>query len=183
MEEGRLAELCRKGDQAALCELYERYAPDLLRVCLRYASCRDEAEDSLHDTFIKAFRSMGRFKPRGEGSLGRWLRTLAINQSIDRIRQRKKAPELFVGELPDDGGTEPAAENVQSVSETQLLRFIAELPPGYRAVFNMYVFDEMSHRDIAKALGISESTSASQFLRAKRMMANKIRQYLQNEQR
>ena len=126
---------------------------------------------------------MGRFEPRGEGSLGRWLRTLAINQSIDRIRQRKKSPELFVAELPDDGGMEPAAENVSAVSEEQLLRFIAELPPGYRAVFNMYVFDEMSHRDIAKALGITESTSASQFLRAKRMMANKIRQYLQNEQR
>lgn len=182
MEEGRLAKLCRKGDQAALCELYERYAPDLLKICLRYASCRDEAEDVLHDTFIKAFRSMGRFEPRREGSLGRWLRTLAINQSIDRIRQQKKGLEVHLDEIPDEC-LEPPGSEMAAIGEDVLLRFVAELPPGYRAVFNMYVFDDMPHRDIAKALGITESTSASQFLRAKRMMANRIKQYLKDEQR
>lgn len=182
MEEGRLAGLCRKGDRAALHELYERYAPDLLKVCMRYASCREEAEDVLHDTFIKAFRSMGRFESRGEGSLGRWLKTLAINQSIDRIRRRRKESELHLEEFPEDCW-EPPDEAVAAIGEKELLRFVSELPPGYRAVFNMYVFDDMPHRDIAKALGITESTSASQFLRAKRMMAQKIKDYLQNERK
>lgn len=183
MDEGRLAKLCRKGDRTALGELYERYAPGLLNVCLRYASSRDEAEDALHDTFIKAYRSMGRFEPRGEGSLGRWLRTLAINESIDRLRKQKKAMEVHLEDLPETGDVDLTDGEVGAIGEKELLRFVAELPPGYRAVFNMYVFDDMPHRDIAKALGITESTSASQFLRAKRTLANRIRQYLKDEQR
>lgn len=180
MEERILAERCRAADADARRELYTRYGGRLLSICLRYSGDRATAEDLLHDTFLKVFAAFDRFVWRGEGSLRAWMERIAVNVSLEALRHRKRLHyPMTVDRLPERC-EEPSEAEAACVPYDVLLRLIAELPDGYRTIFNLYCVEERSHREIALQLGISEKTSSSQLFRAKALLARKIKEYLKN---
>lgn len=178
MGEQELAERCRQGDNLARKELYEHYAGRMLGVCLRYTGDRETAEDLMHDGFLKLFDSFGKFSWRGEGSLRAWMERVMINTVLQYLRkndvmQLSSALE-YVPELCDN----PDVSSVEVIPQEVLMQFIGELSPGYRTVFNLYVFEEKSHKEIAKLLGINEKSSASQLARAKATLATRVREWV-----
>lgn len=169
-----LAGLALRGDRAAMKAIYDRYAPYLSAVCMRYIPGEDDRKDVLQESFIKIFTSFDKFKYRGEGSLKGWMSRIAANESLRFLRQNSSCDLIECdGELPDVAD-EP---DVDGIPDDVVNDMILSLPPGYRMVFNLYVFEHKSHKEIAGMLGIGESSSASQFSRAKAMLARRIKEY------
>lgn len=183
MQEQELAYRCGRNDASAKRELYRKYAPLLLAVCMRYLSERALAEDVLHDSFIKIFASIGKFEWRGEGSLRAYLSKIAANQSLEYLRKNKRITEntfsLDALAVPDRFSADDVEESdIEEIPPAALMSFIEDLPVGYRTIFNMYVMEEKSHGEIAQVLGIKEKTSSSQLLRARKLLAKRIKEYL-----
>lgn len=178
MEERELAECCKKGDVAAYKELYERYAGRMLTICLRYINDRDIAEDLLHDGFLKFFDSFDKFTWRGEGSLRAWLERVMINTVLQYLRKNDVMNHSTALENVPEVYEELEQALVETIPQKVLMQFIRELPPGYRTVFNLYVFEEKSHKEISQLLGINEKSSASQLARAKAALAAKVREWM-----
>lgn len=173
--EQTLAERCKHGDNAALKQLYEIYAGWLLGVCLRYVGDRQTAEDLLHDGFIQIFSNLDKFHWKGEGSLKAWLFKVQQNTVLSYLRkniERQETVSLDDGNIPNFDVAEP--ETVKDVPKKILMQMIADLPVGYRTVFNMFVIDGLPHKEIARLLGIQEKSSSSQLLHARRLLASKI---------
>lgn len=172
LDDGGILRLFRDGDPAAPRILYEKYSALLYAVCLRYVSEEMEAEDVLQESFMTIFEKIGTFEDRGGGSLKAWMTKIAVNLSLKHLRYTShfRFEELEAVDIPSEPETE-------SIGPELLFKLIRTLPDGYRAVFNMYVVDGMSHKEIAGALGITESTSASQLHRAKAMLARTINKY------
>lgn len=175
-----LVEGCRAGKEEARRELYTLFAKQMLAVCYRYTGDLDAAHDVLHDGFIKIFTH---FTFRGECSLATWITRVMVTQSVDYLRSRQRRDQWLVTEefLPDVPEEAEVAETGSSLSEEVLMRFVAELPVGCRTVFNLYVFEEKSHQEIAAMLHIKEHSSTSQLYRAKCLLARKIKDYSKNE--
>ena len=175
MSEEELSDLCRQGDNRARRELYERYSGALMAVCLRYVADRETAEDVLHDGFIRIFQSMNRFTYIGEGSLKAWLSRVMANEALGYLRKQnaRVQQEVDTDEIPDMPDED---EDVDDIPQSVLMELIRQLPDGYRTVFNLYVFEEKSHKEIAALLGITEHTSSSQFYRAKCLLMKKIKE-------
>ena len=178
MKEQELSERCRQGDNEARKALYEGYAGKMLALCLRYVADRDMAQDLLHDGFLKIFASFDKFMWRGEGSLRAWMERVMVNTVLQQLRKvdvmsqsvsLDDAPQLY---------DEPAPEAIATIPEDVLMQFVSELPAGYRTVFNLYVFEEKPHKEIAQILGINEKSSASQLVRAKAALAKKINEWM-----
>lgn len=174
--EKELLDDIKGGSRDAMHRLYERYIGYAMAVALRYVPVRDDAEDVVQDSFIKVFSSISKFQYRGEGALKGWLLRIVANEAISFVRQQNRFS--IVDEIPDDVEEDDEPE-VERIPPSVLTRMIGELPDGYRLVLNMYVFGQKSHREIAQQLGIKESSSASQYLRAKKLLARKIKEYLQ----
>ena len=176
MTEEQLAIACRQGNPRARKVLYEHYGGQLMAICLRYVGNRETAQDVLHDGFIRVFQSMDKFSYQGEGSLKAWLSRVMVNESLGYLRKQssKLQQEVLVEEIPD---REDEEENMEDIPQSVLMKFISELPDGYRSVFNLFVFEEKSHKEIGKLLGITEHTSSSQFYRAKCLLIKKIKEY------
>ena len=180
MEEIELSEKCRLGDNQARKELYEHYGGRLLSVCLRYTGDRDTAQDLLHDGFIKIFGSFDKFTWRGEGSLRAWMERVMVNIALQYLRKSDIINQSKpIEELPDEY-EEPDVSAVETIPEAVLMQFIKELPAGYRTVFNLYTFEEKSHKEIAQLLGINEKSSASQLFRAKSTLAKRVKEWIMN---
>lgn len=178
MEELELSDQCRQGNNRARKELYEQYAGRMFSVCLRYAGDRDTAQDLLHDGFLKVFSSFDKFSWRGEGSLRAWMERVFVNIALQYLRKNdviKQSDSLE--RLPDDY-EELEESDVDVIPETVLMQFVRELPAGYRTVFNLYIFEEKSHKEIARILGINEKSSASQLFRAKGVLAKRVKEWL-----
>ncbi len=177
-----LVEGCRAGDNAARKELYTLYSRQMLAVCYRYVGDIDEAHDVLHDGFIKIFSN---FTFRGECSLATWMTRVMMTQSIDYLRRKQRFNQLIVSDdhLPDVVDEAEAAESGSQLSEEILMQFVAELPDGCRTVFNLYVFEEKSHKEIARLLHIKEHSSTSQLHRAKSLLAKRIKEYTEHERK
>ena len=175
--ETELIEGCRAGKDSARKELYTLYSKQMLAVCYRYMGDIDAAHDVLHDGFIKIFTH---FTFRGECALSTWV---MVTQAIDYLRKRQRFSQLVVNEeqLPDVPDDTYIAENGNRLSEALLMRFVAELPDGCRTVFNLYVFEEKSHKEIAELLHIKEHSSTSQLHRAKSLLAKRIKEYTKHE--
>jgi RNA polymerase sigma-70 factor (ECF subfamily) len=177
MEEKELAERCKQGDNLARKELYERYAGRLLSVCLRYAGDRDRAHDLMHDGFMKIFGSIDKFTWRGEGSLRAWMVRVVINLALQSLAKN----DVLNNSVDIDEMAEvyqiPEASSVDTIPEEVLMQFISELPDGFRTVFNLYVFEEKTHREIGELLGININSSTSQLQRAKAALAKKVKQW------
>ncbi len=175
--ERNLAALCAKGDTQAQQELYLRYAARLHVVCRRYAGNADDAADLLQDAFLKAFDKMAGFHFSGEGSLYAWLRRLTVNLALDRIR-KKRLVRIPLQELPESDLPDPPDEAVSAIPMETMLEMVSSLPPERRAVFNLYCMEGWSHREIAKALGITEKGSAAILHQARTQIKRKIHQFL-----
>lgn len=178
MTEQELAESCKQGDRAAYKELYERYAGRLLGLCLRYVGDRDTAEDLLHDGFLKLFGSFEKFTWRGEGSLKAWLERVMVNAALQYLRQNDAARRPTPLEQAPEAYEEPDAADIDTIPQEVLMQFVRELPPGYRTVLNLYVFEGKPHKEIASLLGINERSSASQLARAKASLAAKVHEWM-----
>lgn len=176
--EKELLDDIKKGDRGALHQLYSRYVGYAMAVGLRYVPDRDDLNDVIQDSFVKILSSVNRFEYRGEGSLKGWILRIVSNEAINFIKQKTKFS--FVDEFPDE--IEEQEPDVDKVPPQILNQIISELPDGYRMVLNLYVFEQKSHKEIAEMLDIKESTSASQYLRAKKLLASKINNYLKNKE-
>ena len=177
MDETQLINGCRKGDRLAQKELYERYSRRMMGVCLRYVNDRETARDLLQDGFVKVFTSMDSFS--GTGSFEGWMKRIMINTAMEKFR--KNSPLQIVEELPEIEDNEDIDEEV-SIPEEVLADFVNQLPERYKMVFNLYVIEEMSHKDIAALLGINEGTSKSNLARAREILKRKVKEYLDHEQ-
>lgn len=179
--ETELIKGCREGDNSARKRLYTLFSKQMLAICYRYTGDVDAAHDVLHDGFIKVFAN---FSFRGESSLSTWLTRVMVTQSLDYLRRQKRMNQVVVKEndLPDVPDL-PNSENTDTISEEQLLAFIAELPDGCRTVFNLYVFEEKSHKEIGRILNIKEHSSTSQLHRAKCLLAKRIKEFVSYEER
>ena len=180
MDEQELASRCHRGDNAARRELYETYGSRLLSLCRRYAVDAADAEDLMQDAFVKLFRVIGRFRWTRPGSLYSWMARVALNLAFDSARARKRiARELVDADtLKGEPVDEPDYEQAASVPAETIRRMIADLPDGYRTVFELYCFEELSHKEIADLLGIKEKSSSASLARARALLARAVRQYL-----
>lgn len=171
MEEIQLIKGCKNGERKAQKALYDKYAGKMMSVCLRYVGRRDVAEDMLQDGFLKVFSSIHSFN--GDGSFEGWIRRIFVNTSLEQLRRNDLLRDAV--ELDDPGVlTEPDYSAVEKISADELIELIAILPPGYRTVFNMFAIEGYSHKEIGESLGINESTSRSQYTRAKQWLQKKI---------
>ena len=171
MDDATLIKECVKGNAKAQRFLFEKFAPKMLTVCIRYAKNKSDAEDVLQDAFIKVFNKISEFK--NEGSLEGWIRRIMVNTSLDQIRKNSKFSndtdlEAVSYKLENNDFT---FENL--VSE-DLLKLINSMPNGYRVVFNMFAIEGYSHQEIASTLGVTENTSKSQYLRARSFLKNEL---------
>ena len=152
----------------------------MFSVCLRYITDREVAQDLLHDGFLKIFDSFDKFTWRGEGSLRAWMERVMVNTVLQYLRKNDVMNQATALENVPQVYEEPDASSIDVIPQKVLMRFINELPTGYRTVFNLYVFEEKSHKEIAQLLGINEKSSASQLVRAKAALATKIREWMRN---
>lgn len=170
-EERRLIDLCRKGDSLAQRALYDMLSSKMFAVCIRYMGDRDAAEDVLQDGFVTLFSKIDSFS--GEGSFEGWARKIFVNTALMSLRKNDVLKESNdLESAMDIGNSSPSA--LQKIGYKDLLKMIASLPTGFRTVFNMYVIEGYSHKEIGEALGISENTSRSQLQRARVMLQKKI---------
>lgn len=155
-------------------EFYAAYSGYLTTVCSRYISDRDDVKDVLQESFIKIFRSIGGFEYKGVGSLRAWSTRIVVNESLKFLKARDKQWLISkpVWDLPDV--VEDEDPDFDEIPTAIILEMIRSLPTGYRTVFNLYVFERKSHKEIASILSISENTSASQLHRAKHILAQQI---------
>lgn len=135
----------------------------MMGVCLRYTNDREEARDVLHEGFMKVFRNLAKFS-RGT-NLGAWIRRIMINTAIDHYRKNAKHPNLV--EINHAIHETDAHDVVADMSAEEILKLVQKLSPAYRAVFNLYVIEGYSHKEVGEALGISEGTSKSNLAKAR----------------
>ena len=171
MSESDLIKGCLEGDRRAQEYLYQRFSPKMYGVCLRYAGKAEDAQDILQNGFVKVFKNLHMY--RGDGSFEGWIRRIFVNTAIEHYRRQVN---LY-----------PVTENHENLLETKevsafdslsvkdLMKIIQQLSPGYRTVFNLYVVEGYSHKEIAEMIGISEGTSKSQLARAKGVLQNIIK--------
>jgi len=168
---------CKKGDRKAQESVYNLLAGKMFAVCLRYCTNHEEARDVLHDGFVTIFTKIGQF--HNEGSFEGWVRRIFVNHAMEQYRNSVKLPIVDVADDNDLHFAEPEMEEKDEwgayrLSEAELMALVDGLPQQYKVVFNLYVFDGLSHRDISKQLGITESTSRSNFLRARSFLQKQI---------
>lgn len=173
--EERLLRKVQKGDTSAAESLYRLHVRYLSALCSRYLINDEDIKDVLQEAFIKIFTLIGDFEYRGTGSLRGWMARITLNETLKFIRTDSRLNFVEMDErlldVPDsDLETDDIPTDV-------LFGMVKELPEGYRTVFNLYVIDGKSHKEIAALLGIKENTSASQLFKAKAMLARKIKQY------
>ena len=175
-EEERWLRKALDGDNTATEWIYRRHVRYLSALCSRYITEDEDIKDVLQESFIKIFTSLDSFEYRGEGSLKAWMAKITLNETLKFVRNNSRLPINSI----DDKDTNIAdgdSMETEDIPTDVLHRFIRELPDGYRTVFNLYVIDDKSHKEIAQLLGIKENTSASQLHKAKSMLAQKIKHY------
>ena len=179
-KERHIVDLMRKGEPSAMDEFYQEYADYLTGVCARYISDEETLKDVMQESLVKIFTQFHQFEYRGKGSLKAWITKVSVNEALIQLQKEKQTYIVLHGpdieNLPDEEGEEPDTEGVDTGT---LLAFVRKLPPGYRAVLNLFVIEGKSHKEIAEILQIQPGTSASQYLRAKKMLAEMIRTYKQ----
>lgn len=169
-----LIEGCIRGDRKLQYELYERFSPKMYGVCLRYATNAEEAEDILQEGFIKVFKKINTY--RGDGSFEGWIRRIFVNTAIEQFR--KKAYLQPITEKEESSIEGKYLSVLDHLAEKDVIKLIQQLSPGYRTVFNMYVIEGYTHKQIADVLNISEGTSKSQLSRAKLILQELVKKYL-----
>lgn len=173
--EQQLIALVRKGEPTALRTVYSAYIRYLTAVCCRYIGNNEDVRDVLQDSFLKIFSEIASFEYRGKGSLKAWLTKITVNESLKFLQRSQRIKFVEISEqIHELSEPEP---DIDSLPAQTLFELIRSLPDGYRTIFNLYVIENRSHKEIAALLNIKESTSASQLHRAKSLLASRIKQY------
>ncbi|WNJ17225.1 sigma-70 family RNA polymerase sigma factor [Pontibacter sp. G13] len=157
---------CKKRRPADQKRLYDLFAPKMMAVCYRYGRTAEEAHDMMQEGFIKVFENIGKFQDRG--SLEGWVRRIMVNTAIDLIRKNRHYHQQL--EVQEGLAPDPSADALDDLQAEELMEVIQSLPDGYRMVFNLYAIEGYSHAEIGKKLDISESTSRSQYTRARSLL-------------
>ncbi len=170
--ENSLIEGCLKNDRKAQNFLYKKYAPEMINVCMRYCRNRSIAEEAMQEAFLKVFIKIGQLKDPNK--LRAWIKQIMVNSSLMKLRKKEKL--VFLGdELLEEIHTDDIyIDNSYHYTESDLKQILSDMPKGYKVIFNMYVHDDYSHKEIAKMLNISESTSKSQLSRARNYLKLKL---------
>ena len=160
---------CLQNDAAAQRELYNRYSPKMLSVCYRFAPSREDAEDMLQEGFIKVFTQIHTFQ--NKGAFEGWIRRIIVHTCINFLKKHKKFNESL--DISHATSVYVKEETIPSIMQArQIIECIRLLPVGYRTVLNLYALEGYSHKEIGIMLDIEESTSRSQYTRAKAMLEN-----------
>jgi RNA polymerase sigma factor (sigma-70 family) len=168
--DNELIDGCRKRDRHAQRFLFEHYSGRMLALCFRYVKDKMDAEDVMVVAFTKVFDRINQYK--GEGSFEGWIRRVMVNESLTFLRKNKN---MYLETDIEAAEKEPDYEKLDSELEAEDLRkLIADLPTGYRIVFNLYAIDGFSHQEIANQLGVSENTSKSQLSRARALLQRRL---------
>ncbi len=171
--EQELIDLCIKGDRIAQRALYDRLASRMFPLCIRYVGERDTAEDILQDGFVTLFSRLDSFK--GHGSFEGWARKIFVNTALMYLRKKDALKMSDEIETARNLSTDITSQ-MQNIGYKELMGLITSLPPGFRTVFNMYVIEGYSHKEIADMLNITETTSRTQLSRARAWLQNKIKE-------
>ena len=170
--EKQLIEECLKNNKKAQKNLFDRFAPILLGVCIRYTKDRAEAEDVLQEVFVKIFKSLKQFEDKG--SFEGWLKRITVNTAITYYRKNlKHAFHDDVSEIKETIIVNNQHKDVE-FTHNELLNVINTLPDGYKIVFNMFAVEGYKHKEIAEKLDIDISTSKSQYSRARKLIQQKL---------
>ena len=171
MDDSILVKECIKGNAKAQRLLFDKFSQKMLGVCLRYTKSQDEAEDALQEGFVKAFSKLNDFS--NQGSLEGWIRRIMVNTSLDAIRKNTKfMKDVSIDTVDYQIGNEDFI--VEGLNAEDLMKLINSMPEGYKVIFNMFAIEGYSHQEISTTLGISESTSKSQYMRAKGYLRNRL---------
>lgn len=166
----KLIERAREGDQQSMYRLYKLYVQAMYNTCIRMVSNQYDAEDIIQESFTSAFKSLGSF--RGESSFGSWLKRIVINKSISHLRAKKhEFTDIENLHIVDD---EFVDNEIPDISPEQVNEAIKSLPEKARVILNLHLLEGFKHREIAEILNISESTSKSQYQRAKMLLREKL---------
>jgi len=168
---------CLDGNRRMQEELYKRYSPKMYAVCLRYAGVTEEAQDVLQEGFIKVFKKMDSY--RGDGSFEGWMRRVFVNTAIEHFRRKRYLMPVTEKEENSIEGKYVSA--LDELGAKDIMALVQDLSPGYRTVFNLYVVEGYTHKEIAEMLGISEGTSKSQLSRAKVILQDMVRLYIDKQ--
>ncbi|MBN1338479.1 MAG: sigma-70 family RNA polymerase sigma factor [Bacteroidales bacterium] len=162
---------CIKKKRKAQKALYEKYHRAMAGICLRYCNHKDEAEDVLTDGFYNVFTKIETFA--GKGSFTAWMKRVFVNTAIDNYRKNlKHYHHLEIGEVKDNLSED---EDIpQNVAVEELMKTVNSLPPGYRMVFNLYAIEGYSHKEIGEMLGVSENTSKTQLMKARKWLQKQL---------
>lgn len=171
-----LIKKCAKNDRKAQKEIYQLYAGTLFSICLKYSNNKHEAKDNFQDGFITIFNKIGQFKFKG--SFEGWLKRVMVNTILQKYR-KKNVLNVVTDEIPDEVIVEV---DTDEISLDFLLNLVQQLPDRYRLVFNLYVLDGYSHKEIAEMLQIAEGTSKSNLARARGILKDKIEAYQAKQQ-
>ena len=173
--EQQLLGLVKQGDPTAMKTVYSTHVRYLTAVCSRYIVNDEDVKDVLQESFLKIFSGIASVEYRGKGSLRGWMTRVTVHEALRFLQRNNRIRFVDISmhehDLPEK---EP---DIDSIPSSVIFQLIRELPDGYRTIFNLYIIEEKSHKEIASMLDIKESTSASQLHRAKALLAAKIRQY------
>ncbi len=175
---------CLDGKRKAYNLLYSKYAATMLGICMRYCQDRAEAEDVLQDGFIKVFTNISRY--RKEGSFEGWIKRIMVNTAIDNYQKNLKHYHHASMEeiedhtlLPGIHDNDPLIPETQDIPKEKLMEFVQRLPDGYRIVFNLFAIEGFAHKEIALKLNISENTSKTQLMKARRQLRKQLSEFIQ----
>jgi len=177
VSEDKIVKDCISGKRYAFDLLYKKYAASMLGLCMRYCKNKAEAEDVLQEGFIKVFKNICKF--RQDGSFEGWMKRIMVNTSINNYYSNiKHNNKISIDENIENIFSDEDDNNIDvgngGISSGQMMELIQELPDGYRIVFNLYVFEDYSHKEIAEMINVSENTSKSQLSKARKSLRKKI---------
>ena len=164
--------LCKKGDRLAQKRLFDSLASKMLPLCKRYMGDDQSAQDVLQEGFITLFTKLDAYE--GSGSFEGWARRIFVNTALMQLRKQGTLMEMGIDNF-ETVGTEDS-RIAHNLDYEHLIKLIGDLPPGFRTVFNLYVIEGFSHKEIAQALGISENTSRSQLQRARMLLQKRLKE-------
>lgn len=177
-----IAEGIRKGDNRAMRHFYAQYGDLLAATCSRYVNNEDDVKDLMQDAMVNIIQNIDSFTYKGKGSLRAWATRIVVNQALNFVKSQKRFLDTFadkdLGNLSLPDNEEP---DISDVPADVIHQMISQLPDGYRTVFNLFAIEGKSHKEIAALLGIKADTSASQFFRAKNILAKQIDNYKRNK--
>jgi RNA polymerase sigma factor (sigma-70 family) len=173
----QLIKACLQQDQSSQKLLFDRHSGQMYSICLRYCRTAPEAQDALLIGFTKVFKSLDSYKL--EGPLAAWIRRIIVRTCIDLLRAKKSFNVIPIDSI---GTMDPGIEYHEQMTYDEMMKVVHQMPEGYRLVFSMFVLDDMSHAEISQSLGIAESTSRTQLVKARKYLqskiVNKLNQYL-----